>query len=233
MLYLFCNQDYGVTFRDVMIAYSKAHHIPLTIIFAANSTSDALPLHRLKRYTSCSLRQVVEGLGRALTYGPHVKYADVNAERFQNQVQPKDRGIIAGFSQIFHRRTINRFCSLVNVHPSLLPLYRGPVPSYWCIRNGETVSGYTLHEVTDRIDSGPILFQGVVKIEAHMDSAMLDRNIASAACHTLTTYLDHVYLGAPWATRTVDAYRLYKNHTSYFSFPNRIMNPPSGGRACP
>ncbi|MDQ3513051.1 MAG: hypothetical protein M3462_05205 [Chloroflexota bacterium] len=45
----------------------------------------------------------------------------------------------------------------VNVHPSLLPLNRGPHPVFWTVRRGERTTGVTIHLLTDTFDAGPIL----------------------------------------------------------------------------
>ena len=47
----------------------------------------------------------------------------------------------------------------INLHPSLLPKYRGPDPLFWQLRHNETQTGITLHELTDTLDAGPILHQ--------------------------------------------------------------------------
>lgn len=52
----------------------------------------------------------------------------------------------------------------VNVHPSLLPKYRGPNPYLQNILHGEKYSGVTLHLVTEKFDKGPILKQEKVEI---------------------------------------------------------------------
>ncbi|MGN0031247.1 MAG: methionyl-tRNA formyltransferase [Candidatus Gastranaerophilaceae bacterium] len=52
----------------------------------------------------------------------------------------------------------------INVHPSLLPKYRGPNPYLQTILNGETESGVTLHLLDDNYDSGAILAQEKIKI---------------------------------------------------------------------
>lgn len=44
-----------------------------------------------------------------------------------------------------------------NIHPSLLPRYKGANPIFWQLRNGETDTGVTLHQVTSEIDGGNIL----------------------------------------------------------------------------
>ena len=52
----------------------------------------------------------------------------------------------------------------INVHPSLLPKYRGPNPYLQTILNGETESGVTLHLLDENYDSGAILAQERIKI---------------------------------------------------------------------
>ncbi len=46
----------------------------------------------------------------------------------------------------------------INIHPSKLPRYRGADPIFWQLRSGETETGVTLHEVTNSIDAGAILW---------------------------------------------------------------------------
>lgn len=47
----------------------------------------------------------------------------------------------------------------INIHPGLLPKYRGPVPTAWTIQNGEKEFGITIHLMDQGIDTGPILIQ--------------------------------------------------------------------------
>jgi len=49
----------------------------------------------------------------------------------------------------------------LNVHPSLLPHYRGPVPLFWQRRAGLAQSGVTIHYMSKRLDKGDILAQAV------------------------------------------------------------------------
>ncbi|MEP6612202.1 MAG: formyltransferase family protein [Mucilaginibacter sp.] len=51
-----------------------------------------------------------------------------------------------------------------NIHFSLLPAYRGNSPVFWQIKNGETASGITIHQMTDKYDSGPMLAQQQVPV---------------------------------------------------------------------
>ena len=47
----------------------------------------------------------------------------------------------------------------VNMHPSLLPAYPGRCPAEWAILRGETETGVTLIQMTEKFDAGPILAQ--------------------------------------------------------------------------
>ena len=68
-----------------------------------------------------------------------------------------------------------------NMHGSLLPKYRGRAPINWAVLNGETETGATLHEMTEKPDAGPIVDQARVPIGP--DDLALDvlRKVTDAA----------------------------------------------------
>ena len=51
-----------------------------------------------------------------------------------------------------------------NLHPSLLPAYRGPDPLFWQQQAGETATGITLHQMDEGFDTGPILASSAVTL---------------------------------------------------------------------
>ncbi len=53
----------------------------------------------------------------------------------------------------------------INVHPSLLPLYRGAAPLVWPLIHGDLKSGVTIMEMVKKMDAGPILLQEEFSIE--------------------------------------------------------------------
>jgi phosphoribosylglycinamide formyltransferase-1 len=55
---------------------------------------------------------------------------------------------------------------MLNIHPSLLPKYRGLHTHARALEAGETEAGCTVHEVTAELDGGPILGQARVPVEA-------------------------------------------------------------------
>jgi methionyl-tRNA formyltransferase len=52
----------------------------------------------------------------------------------------------------------------VNLHPSLLPAYRGISPTFWCLANGEQRTGVTLHYMDEHIDAGMVIAQQEIPI---------------------------------------------------------------------
>ncbi len=56
---------------------------------------------------------------------------------------------------------------IINCHGALLPKYRGLMPSFWTLANGETEGGVTVHLVDAKIDNGPILVQKRYRIHQH------------------------------------------------------------------
>lgn len=60
-----------------------------------------------------------------------------------------------------------------NLHASLLPDYRGAAPIHWSIINGETKTGVTTFFIDEKIDTGAIIFQNEIEIEAAETVGML------------------------------------------------------------
>ncbi|MFV9614432.1 MAG: bifunctional UDP-4-amino-4-deoxy-L-arabinose formyltransferase/UDP-glucuronic acid oxidase ArnA [Gammaproteobacteria bacterium] len=87
-----------------------------------------------------------------------------------------------------------------NLHGSLLPKYRGRVPTNWAIINGETETGVTLHHMTPGIDNGDIVAQQVVAIDADDTAQTLVNKQVDAARGMLDACLPAIKDGS--ATRT-------------------------------
>ncbi len=124
-----------------------------------------------------SNRPDVKGLQRATDAGieaitiDHTEFAsrelfDVEMIRQIDRQQP-DLIVLAGFMRIltpdFTRRYEGR---MLNIHPSLLPNYRGLRTHLRAIQAGDTEHGVTVHFVTEELDGGPLVIQAIVPIEA-------------------------------------------------------------------
>ena len=72
---------------------------------------------------------------------------------------------LAGFMKIVSSNFIKKFSKpILNIHPSLLPKYKGLNTHYRAINNREKYSGATVHIVNKKMDSGKIILQKRVKI---------------------------------------------------------------------
>jgi methionyl-tRNA formyltransferase len=77
----------------------------------------------------------------------------------------------------------------LNVHPSLLPKYRGPSPIQTAILNGDKETGATIIMMTPRIDAGPILAQKKTIIGANETAKELQNRLANLAGELLIDVL--------------------------------------------
>ncbi len=79
--------------------------------------------------------------------------------------------ILAGFMRILTPAMVERFHGrILNIHPSLLPLFRGLHTHQRALDAREQLHGASVHFVTEELDGGPVIIQAIVPIEA-TDSA--------------------------------------------------------------
>ena len=72
---------------------------------------------------------------------------------------------LAGFMKILSNNFLKRFNGkVINIHPSLLPKYKGLDTHKRVLKNNEKFSGCTVHYVTSKLDSGKIILQKKIKI---------------------------------------------------------------------
>ena len=85
---------------------------------------------------------------------------------------------LAGFMQILSRNFITQFRGkILNIHPSLLPNYKGLNTHQRSLNNNEKYSGCTVHFVNSKLDSGKIILQKKVKISKNETKDTLAKKI--------------------------------------------------------
>ena len=85
---------------------------------------------------------------------------------------------LAGFMKILSKNFIKIFNGkIVNIHPSLLPKYKGLNTHFKAIQNKDKVAGCTVHCVTAKLDSGKIILQKKVKISKKDTSTSLAKKV--------------------------------------------------------
>jgi|TARA_B110000263_G_scaffold205408_2_gene185964 methionyl-tRNA formyltransferase len=75
-------------------------------------------------------------------------------------------GILISSSHFLSKKLIDIFpYNVINVHPSLLPQYRGSSPMQSALSNGEKITGITIMNISNKLDAGPIIAQYIIKID--------------------------------------------------------------------
>lgn len=107
----------------------------------------------------------------AKKYGvPVTEAVDVNSEAFLTHLREKGVNFIVSISGTqLYRKALREQTEhgIVNCHGALLPKYRGLMPSFWTLANGESVGGVSVHYVDAKLDNGPILVQKSYRIHSH------------------------------------------------------------------
>ncbi|HNX53076.1 MAG TPA: methionyl-tRNA formyltransferase [Pontiellaceae bacterium] len=83
----------------------------------------------------------------------------------------------------------------INLHPSLLPKYRGSSPIQWAVAGGDTVTGVTILYVSEKMDAGDIILQRNVPIGPDDTSATLEPVLANAGAELLMEAVEQIRSG--------------------------------------
>ncbi|HWL19665.1 MAG TPA: phosphoribosylglycinamide formyltransferase [Bradyrhizobium sp.] len=91
---------------------------------------------------------------------------------------------LAGFMRLFTADFVQRwYGKMLNIHPSLLPLFPGLDPHGQALRAGVKISGATVHFVIPETDAGPILMQGAVAVSDHDVAETLAERVLEVEHH--------------------------------------------------
>ena len=150
-----------------LIKFSKVKNSPISIdlIFSNNSKAKGLNFSdqfNIKKYVS-SLK--------------NSKLAETKILDLLNKENIKFI-CLAGFMKNLSKNFIKKFNGkIVNIHPSLLPKYKGLNTHIKAIQNKDKVAGCTVHFVTAKLDSGKIILQKEVKISKKDTSTSLAKKV--------------------------------------------------------
>ena len=117
---------------------------------------------------------------RAAKFGiPHIHIPHKNEDLMIRTIRAfaPDLIVLAGYMRILSPRFIGSFDTIINVHPSLLPKYKGAHAVEQALESGDTETGVTVHYVTEELDSGEILLQTKVPILPDDDVKSLTKAI--------------------------------------------------------
>ena len=147
-------------------------------ISGTGSNLENLIKHSLKKYSKFQICLVISNKSKAkgLNYAKRYKikkkvinYSSINNAEMSilNELKRSkiDLVCLAGYMKILSRNFIKKFKGkILNIHPSLLPKYKGINTHQRALDNNEKFSGCTIHYVNSKLDSGKIILQKRVKV---------------------------------------------------------------------
>jgi phosphoribosylglycinamide formyltransferase 1 len=126
-----------------------------------------------------------KGLKLAKKYSISYKYfSSKNLKKFErlslSEIKKKKIRFLclAGFMKVLSNNFITSFGhKIINIHPSLLPKFKGLNPHERVLKSNEKYSGCTVHYVTSKLDSGKIILQKKILISKHETENSLRKKI--------------------------------------------------------
>ena len=150
-----------------LIKFSNTKSSPITIEAIISDKSKAKGLNLAKKY---NIKKFVKNFKKR-------SLAERKILSFLNKSQI-NLVCLAGFMRILSKNFIKNFKGkILNIHPSLLPKYKGLNTHERVIKNKEKYSGCTVHFVNSKLDSGKIILQKKVKITKKDNPKTLSKKI--------------------------------------------------------
>lgn len=114
--------------------------------------------------------------------------ANPNEEQFTEKIKGfnADFLVVASFGTLLGADLLKAAkLEPLNVHPSLLPKYRGAAPIHRAVMNGEKITGVTIMRMDVRLDAGDIIMSKKAEIEEHDNSETLSKKLAALGADLL------------------------------------------------
>ena len=126
---------------------------------------------------------------------PVLQPEDVNSEEIIKKLKKLQPDLIitvayGGFLKKEIRHLSRLGC--INLHPSLLPEYRGSAPINYTLFNDENETGNTIFKITAKMDAGPILFQSKTKVDETECYTELYRRLAKIGAKNVLEFLEKI-----------------------------------------
>ena len=108
-----------------------------------------------------------------------------------------DAAVLVAYGRIISQNVIDIFPKgIINIHPSLLPKYRGPTPIESAIANGDNETGVSIMKLTAGLDEGPVYTQQIVSLNGHETKFDLYEKQASVSTTLLLEILPQILDGS-------------------------------------
>jgi methionyl-tRNA formyltransferase len=115
---------------------------------------------------------------------------------FLEQIKDCQIGVLFSYGKIITQNVIDVFeYGILNIHPSILPKYRGASPIISALLNGDTHTGISIIKLTKDLDAGDILMQKIIEIKPDDDNITLSNKISHIASLMVICAVDFVEAG--------------------------------------
>ena len=150
-----------------LIKFSKRKNSPISIDLIISNTHNAKGLKYSRKYNI--QKEVISLKNNKLAEEKIFNFLLVQNIKFI---------CLAGFMKILSKKFIKKFKGkIINIHPSLLPKYKGLNTHKKAIENNDKFAGCSVHFVTAKLDSGKIIMQKKVKIKKRDTIASLAKKV--------------------------------------------------------
>ena len=180
--------------RCVLFAYHEMGHACMEAMLKMGAPISALFTHRDDANEEIWWRSCAD---LAAEHGVPV-YFDESSESARSKIGALNPSIIYSFSyRHLIPETVLELAPLgaYNLHPSLLPSYRGRAPVNWVLVNGERETGITLHHMVARADAGDIVGQRAVAIDDSDNALTLYRKLVPLSVELITELHPQIVAG--------------------------------------
>lgn len=106
-------------------------------------------------------------------------------------------GVLSSFGRIVPQNILDLFePGIINVHPSLLPAYRGPTPIETALYNGDTETGVSIMRLVKAMDAGPVYAQQTVPLDGTETQISAYTKLGALGAQLLITHLPAIIDGS-------------------------------------
>lgn len=160
---------------QVLIDKQQAKQLPIHIVGVISNVAQAYAVTRANHAQIDTVVFDKDESGKKLT---RIGFEKKTIEQLKKW-QP-DLVVLAGFMKILTPTFIDdvaNICPMINLHPSILPAYKGLDTHQRVINTGDKHHGCSVHLVTAELDAGQVLTQAVLSVECHDTSQTLQKRV--------------------------------------------------------